>query len=182
MGIDPVTIGLLAVSTAVSTAGAVEAGAARSDAAAYQGQIARNNAVVAEQNRNYALRAGAQDAEIASLKGRARLGAIKAAQAANNIDVNTGSALDVQLGERESSRLDTLNVMHNAMLKAYGYSGEAANQRSAATGYDQAGAAARKGALFGAAGSLLQGASAISSKWGGGDSSVDDNDNLEALG
>ena len=80
------------------------------------------------------------------------------------------------LGEQESSRLDTLNVMHNATLKAYGYEGEAANSRSAAVGYEQSGAAARSGALWGAAGSLLEGASSISEKWGGSSSptAVDD--------
>ena len=43
----------------------------------------------------------------------------KTAQAANNIDVNTGSAVDVRASEREADVLDTATVLSNAELEAY---------------------------------------------------------------
>ena len=151
----------------ISALGTYEQGQASSNAASYQAAVAKNNAIIAERNAAHAEQAGEAQATATSLKGAAIGGKIKGAQAANNIDVNSGSARDVQVSEREKSQLDTETVLNNAELQAYGY-------RSQATGFQaQAGletATAEQapiGAELGAAGNLLSSASSIGAKWNG---------------
>ena len=151
----------------VSAAGTVYSGMATGDAASYQAEVARNNSLIAEQNAKYASEAGTAQATAVSLKGAAKMGKIKTAQAANNIDVNTGSAVDVRASEREAGVLDTATVLSNAELEAYGY-------RTAATGYTaEAGLLGTQaeeapiGAGIGATGSLLSGVSAVGFKFTG---------------
>jgi hypothetical protein len=153
------------VGTGVSAVGTIESGYATSNAAAYQAQVAQNNATIAEQNATYASNAGLAQAAATSMKGAAGSGKIKATQAASGIDVNTGSAVNVQASERETNVLSSETVLNNAELQSYGY-------RAAATGYEATAglekeeeAQAPIGAIFSAAGNLLSGASAVSAKW-----------------
>jgi len=152
----------------VSAAGTVYSGMAAGDAASYQAEVARNNSLIAEENAAYASKAGQAQASAVSLKGAAKVGKIKTAQAANNIDVNTGSAVNVRASEREAGVLDTATVLSNAELEAYGY-------RAKGTGYTaESGLLTTQaeeapiGAGIGATGSLLSGASAVGFKFGGG--------------
>lgn len=151
---------------ATSATGAVVGGEATQNMAAYQAQVAKNNQIIANQNAKYATEAGEAQAAATSLKGAAVGGKIKAGQAANNVDVNTGSAVNVQQSQREQSKLDTETVLNNAELTAYGY-------RAQATGYGaQAGLEtlteeeAVPAALTGAAGNLLSSASSVGLKFG----------------
>ncbi|MEI6282426.1 MAG: hypothetical protein WCP82_06890 [Alphaproteobacteria bacterium] len=148
-------------------------GQAQNDASQYQAQVARNNAQIANDNADYVLRAGETDMATQNLKGRAHLGAVKAAQAANGVDVNTGSAVDVRAGEATGARQDVLTTQNNAILKAYGYRSQAANDLAQAGLDERTGAAALKGAQISASGSglaqagtLLSGVSSLASKWG----------------
>jgi hypothetical protein len=92
--------------------------------------------------------------------------------AANNVDVNSGSAVAVQEGQREVSQLNTETVLNNANLAAYGYR----NQAQAFT--EQAGLEtltaneaptaaelAEQGGAFQAGAGLLGNASSISLKF-----------------
>lgn len=138
--------GLALAGMGLSAAGAIGQGVAQSNAAAYQAQVARNNAqlalynaqvnrnnaIAAEQAADRAIAAGQQKAEAASKQAAIRLAKIKAGQAASNIDVNTGSALDVQVGSREYGYLDTETTLNDAQLKAYGYRSQARDFRSKA--------------------------------------------------
>ena len=151
-----------------SAFGTIYSGMATSDAASYQAQVASNNAQIAEQNAAYASKAGQAQAAAVSLKNAGKLGKIKTAQAANNIDVNSGSAVNVRASEREAGVLDTSTVLSNAELEAYGY-------RAKATGYTaESGLLTTQaeeapiGAGIGATGSLLSGASSVGFKFGGG--------------
>lgn len=168
MAFLPVIAAVAAVAGAgVSAYSAYEAGQAKKNAANYNAQVADNNAKIAGQNADYAIAAGNQKAFNTSLKGAARLGAVKAAQAAGGVDVNSGSALDVQESERAIDKLDAETVLNNAQLTAYGY-------RSQKTGFDatskldtMSGKQAEIGGDLGAAGSLLSGASSLGFKWSG---------------
>lgn len=143
---------------------------AQQNSADYQAQVARNNATIARQNAEYSSQAGAEQAMTESLKGANEGGQIKAGQAANNIDVNSGSAVKVQEGQREIGQLNTLTVENNALLQAYGYKAQATNF-TAEAGLDQSEANnAWIGGVTGAAGSLLSDSSALGFKWGGFDS------------
>ena len=58
--------------------------------------VARNNAAIAQQNANYARQAAAVKSGQVDQKTAAMVGAVRAAQAANGLDVNSGTDLDVQ--------------------------------------------------------------------------------------
>ena len=49
-----------------------------------------------------------------AFKGAAEGAKVKTAQAANNVDVNIGSAVNVQASERETNVLNTETVLNNA--------------------------------------------------------------------
>lgn len=154
-----------AIGGATSAAGSVEQGQAVSNAASYQAQVASNNAIIAGQNADYATAAGRAQAEAQSLKGAATAGRIKATQAASGVNVNSGSAVDVQTGQREASQLDTETVMNNAQLQAYGYRTQQTNFQ-AQQGLEQMEAEqAPIGADLGATGGLLSSASGLGLKW-----------------
>ena len=168
MAFLPIIAGIAGIAGAgISAYGALYQGAATKEAASYQAAVAANNQIIANQNAQYAIQAGQQQAEAVSLKGAAQIAKVKAGLAANNIDVNTGSAKNVEVSQAETSQLDTETVLNNQELQAYGY-------RAAATSYGaQSGllttqaAEAPVGAALGAGGGLLAGASSVGLKWAG---------------
>lgn len=158
---------LMVASAAVAAVGAVSSGIASKNAADYQAQVANNNAIVAQQNAEYALKAGSAQAENQSRKGAANLGRIKTAIAAGGVDVNSGSALDTQVGQRETNQLDTETVLNNAQLQAYGYRTQQTNFESEAKLDTMKGEAAETSGYLKAGGDLLSSASSIGGKWTG---------------
>ena len=117
----------------ISAYGAVSSSEAASSAEKYNAQIAANNAAIATQNAKYAGAAGEAQAEQASLQTRAKVGGIIANEAAGNIDVNSGSALDVRSSAQQLGELNAITIKSNAARQAYGYetqsSSEAAQQQ-----------------------------------------------------
>lgn len=143
-----------AVGTAVSAIGA-------GNAANYQAQVANNNAQIAQNNAKYATAAGQQKAEEESLKQSQALGAIKARTAANNVDVNTGSAVDVQASQRETGELDAETVLNNAELQAYGYRSQATSFEAQAGLDEMQASEAPVAGLFNTVGNLASKASSV---------------------
>lgn len=161
----------LAVIGAVTSAvGTVATGFATAANANYQSQVASNNATIAQNNAKYAMEAGQVKAEPASLKAAQQGGAVKASQAANGVDVNSGSAVDVQTSERERGNLDTQTTLANADLQAYGYRTQATNYEAQSQLDNAQAEQAPIGAALSATGGLLSSASSTGFKWGGGSS------------
>jgi hypothetical protein len=134
MGLAAVGAVAAVVSTAVSVVGAIQQGNAASAAAqanaqqaAYQAQIARNNQIIANQQAEHETEVGQEQAARKSQEGAAKQALTRAGLAASGVDVNTGSAKDVQVSERELNKLDAETVLSNAQEKAYGYRSQAAN-------------------------------------------------------
>lgn len=150
---------------ATTAYGKYESGQASGAAADYASVVSRNNATIANQNADYAIESGLQKTDTASRKSAAIGGRIKATQAANGIDVNTGSAVDVQAGQRATGELDAETVLNNAELQAYGYRTKAVNDTAQAQLDTAQDAQARIGGDLGAAGSLLSTAGAVGTKW-----------------
>lgn len=154
------------VGAAVSAYGQYESGQAQKASANYNSEVAANNASIAEQTANRAAQAGEAQAEATSQKTRATVGAITANQAAGNIDVNSGSALDVQSSAKELGELDALTVRSNAAKTAYGYQ----TQSTSDTGQSQLDAfqAANAGTAgeIGAGASILGGVSSAAGNYG----------------
>jgi hypothetical protein len=127
--------------------GSIGSGYASANAADYNAEIARQSAANASE-------AGQSQATVESLKGADVLGNVKASQAANNIDVDSGSALKVQQGARAASVYNTESVENNALLAAYGYKNTAALDTEEAQEDITAG-------YIGAGGDVLTGASSL---------------------
>lgn len=128
------------VGSAFQAFGDVLGGISKSRSDSYQAQVAKNNAQIFRNNATYAGAAGNAATEQAGLKARSQLDNVKASQAANGLDVNSGSAASVQGSEREIGLLDTQTVAHNAALQQYGYQVQATNYDSQAN-VDKAAAA-----------------------------------------
>ena len=151
---------------AISAAGAISGGLSSAAQARYQAQVAQNNQVIAAQNAEYALQAGGQQTYNVGLQERERAAKITTGFAANNIDVNTGSAAQVRASQAQIGEQAQEQTAANAALTAYGYrtqqtsfAAESALQK-AAVPRDIA------GGLLGGAGTLLSSASNISLKFG----------------
>lgn len=115
------------IGAGIAAVSAVSSGIAAGNAASYQAQVSRNNQAIAQQNAQRAASATAAQTEAAGLKARAQQGGLRAALAANGVDVNSGSAADVQSGERQIGYLDTATVAGNAAQQVYGYRTQASN-------------------------------------------------------
>lgn len=169
-------------SVAISAYGAVSAGQAQASSAnsqaqnaLYQGQVARNNQAIANQQADSEIEAGTTQAMTQSLAGAATAGAIRARGGASGVDVNTGTSVDVQASQRQVAQLDTETVMNNSQRRAYGYRSQAVNF-GAQSGLDttqasllqqQAGYDTTSGYLK-AGGTLLSSASSLPTNWLGG--------------
>lgn len=170
------------IGTGLSVAGSIAQGNAASANASYQAQVARNqaqvmenNAISAEQQADYAGKVGMTNAATESMKGAAKLARVRAGFAANGVDPNTGSAVDVEESQRETGKLNAETVLSDAELKAYGYKSQAVQDRyqaqslRAGAGFTQAaGQDALTGSYFKAGGTLLSGLSSLPTKWSGG--------------
>lgn len=149
----------------ISAYGQIAGGQAAAANANYQAQVANNNAVIARQNAQWETQAGDVRATNQGLKTRAQVGAIKVAQAASGVDVNTGSAAQVSNAADELGMLDALTIRSDTARKAYGYevaaTGEDAKANLLRTQADQA----QTAGIIGGIGSLLSGASTVGSQW-----------------
>lgn len=153
------------VGTGISAIGAYNAAQSQAAAARYQAEVARNNATIAAQNATHATEAGATAATDAGLRGRAAVGAVIAQAAGSGIDVNSGSAADAAVGQREISHLNTERVLDNAALQAYGYRTQQTSFQAQAGLLDAQASQASASALPNALGTLLSGASSVGNNW-----------------
>ncbi len=127
---DPVTLGFVVAgastaSMGISALGAIQQGNQASQADKYNSQIAANNALIAKRNSTFAAQEGEVNAGIEQQKTRANVGAIKASQAANGVNINEGSAADVRASATELGELDAINIRSGAARTAYGYQNQA---------------------------------------------------------
>lgn len=172
-----------AVAGAATTAvGQFQAADAASSSAKYNAQIAANNATIATQNASYAARAGTAQAEQAQLQSRAKVGSIVANQAASGINVNSGSALDVQSSADKLGELNAITVKSNAARQAYGYQTQSTSFSSQSQlDQHQSGADITAGDI-GATGTVLGGIGSAGSNYakfvnaGGGGNNISGND------
>ncbi len=121
-----------AASLGMSALGSIAQGQQQSASAKYNAQIAENNAKIAAQNATFAGEEGAVNTEIAQQKTRSNVADIKVAQAANGVNVNTGSAVDVRASAAELGELNAMNIRSNAARQAYGYQTQAASDKAQA--------------------------------------------------
>lgn len=152
----------------VDAGGALFSASAEQSAANAQKRIARMNAEISEGNAASTMAAGESEAERFGMKAKADAGAIKTHQAASGVDINSGSAVDVQDSHRALSMFDTMTIKSNAAREAYGFKVKALDFRNEAAMAKARANSAMIAGVFNATSSLLSGASAASSgyeKW-----------------
>jgi prolyl-tRNA editing enzyme YbaK/EbsC (Cys-tRNA(Pro) deacylase) len=161
-------VGSLAVGTigaGVSAYGSIEAGEANSAAANYQSQVSANNAIIAQQNAQYATAAGEAQVTQSQLKTAAVVGAIKTNQAASGLDVNSGSNVDVQSSAKELGELDALTIRNAAAKQAYGYQVGAYSDVASSQLQSAQSQQALTAGMYGAGTSILGGAASTSNNY-----------------
>lgn len=122
------TLAAIAAAGAVVSAGAsVASGIQQGKAASYQAQVARNNAKIANQTAAWTAANTANNVERAGMKARAKNANVRTQLAANGLDVDSGSAADVQSGSRALATLDVADVAHKGALDVYGYRAQGGN-------------------------------------------------------
>lgn len=168
MGIDPASLAIIGIAGAgISAASKLEQGQAGAEAAAYQAQVADNNAQIAKQNALTDIQAGETAAVNYGLKTKATVGAQKAGQGAGGVDVNTGSAVGVRAGTEEMGLLDALTIRSNSAKEAYAQQVKATSDTAQSQLDTMTGQQSTEAGELGAAGSLLSGASTVGGKFAG---------------
>jgi hypothetical protein len=134
-----------------SAAGAERQAQANANAANYNAAVARNAATFAQQQGE--IRAQASDIRTGQAIGRSR-----AIAAAGNLDVNSGSPLDIQASNASIGRLNSLTIRNNAAREAWGQNAQAGLYDAQAQNDLEAGD-------INAAGSLIGAGTSVGDKW-----------------
>ena len=145
--------------------GAEAAGQAQQQTDRYLSQQALYNSQVAAHNVALAREQGEATTQNYGLGASARLGQIKATQASSGLDINSGSALQVQKSQQLVSNIDMDRIRSNAAKTAYNFNVESVQDRNQAQLYTMAGANAAQAGQISAQASLISGAGSVASKW-----------------
>lgn len=149
----------------LSSVSAIKEGQSQSQMYGYQAQVSRINAQIDRQNSEWAQRQGDVEGQQYGLKAGQQFGQIRTAQAASGLDVNSGSAKEVQDSQRTITHMDESQIRENAGKVAYDYTSKATMDENQAGLYDRAASDAKTASYFKAAGSLIGTAGSVSSKW-----------------
>lgn len=167
---DPGTMAILslvgtAVGAVTSMGGQIMGARSQSQAASYQAQVATNAQKVATQNAQYAVQAGAQREEASRMRTAGLIGAQRATAAAHGVDVNSGSAVDVQSDAATLGELDALTIRNNAAREAYNYKVAGAGYGAQAGLLNYQAGEDTMGGWAAGFGSLISGAGSFGDKW-----------------
>jgi len=159
-----------AVAPAIQVAGAGLSAAtafsnSRSTRSAYeaQAQVARNNAVIAGWQADDALARGDRAVSLQRSKTRQLKGAQRAAMAANGVDLNQGSALNILSDTELFGQMDADTIADNTAKEAWALRNQAAGYTDAAAA--AAARASSESPLMATAGSLLSSAGRVAGRW-----------------
>lgn len=159
-------IALALIGTAVSAIGQMAAASAQAKAANYQAQIANMNAQIQEENAKSRLDASAREEQQHRLKVAMLRGNQRAAMAANNVDLASGSPLEVLVDTAYAGEMDALSIRKKGADEAYNYRVEAANLRAQSQLYRMEAKSARTGGMLSALGTLAGGFGDAIGKYG----------------
>lgn len=121
-------------------------------------EIANANAKTAEYAAQDALRRADKDAEAVQRRTAQMVGAQRAGFAAKGLDISDGTPADVIDQTNFFGVADAGTARYNGKVEAY-------NDRSRAAGFSAQAQAAQSNGIYGAAGSLLTSAGAVSDRW-----------------
>jgi len=96
---------------------------------AFNSGMLKQNAALKDQAANDTIAAGNTSADWQRVRTGQAIGTQRSAQAANGIDVNSGSAAQLQDDTAMIGELDALTIANNAAREAYGYRVQAQQDR-----------------------------------------------------
>jgi hypothetical protein len=144
-----------AVSGAVGAYGAIAQGKAQKSQARYQSAVERNNATIAGWQATDAQQRGQIEEQRQRLATARLRGAQRAGMAANGIEIDSGSPLDVLMDTAQLGELDALTIRSNAEREAYGFRSQSGNLMAQAGLTQMAGRSAQTAGYIGAGSTLL---------------------------
>lgn len=153
------------IGSVIGAVGNIESGYSNANATKYQAQVAENNSAIAGRNAEFATQEGNVQAENQGLKNRSQAGSIIANTAANGIDVNSGSAKQVQQSQQILGNLDAMTIRSSAAREAYGYQTQAQNFTAEAALKSSEAKNDVSAGFMGAGSSLLSGASSLGKQY-----------------
>src|SRR5688572_21516346 len=128
----PIMVGLMAGGTALQVYGQIKSGNAAKRAATEGRDLELYNAQVAEESAKDATARGQDEAAKQAAMTRGVIGSQRAGFAGQNVDVNQGSAVDVQADAAYLGELDRQTILNNAAREALGYKQDAERHRRGA--------------------------------------------------
>ena len=160
-----VALGAGAAGGVVGAVGSILGGEGQAANDRYQAQVAQNNAKLAAGAANTAIDQGNVVAQQQYQVGSQRLGQARAAEGANGIDVNSGSARDVQAGIARTTALNVGAVKYNSDVQAVSDRNQTANYDTQANVDETSASNAVTQGFIGAGTSLIGSASSVAGKW-----------------
>lgn len=150
-----------AVGTAVNALGEFQRGQAESAESDFRAQVARNNALIAEQNAQAELERGKADVRDQRRLIQQRIGSQRAQLAAQGFDVAEGSSIEILADTAVLGELDVLRIRADAENRARNLRQQAQDFRTESTLNAFAAKRAKQAGAIGAAGTLLTGAGRV---------------------
>lgn len=160
-----VGMGGTALGGLISGSGAMASGQAQQQMNDYQASVAQMNAKIAKQNADYASNQGEIQAQDSGLQSAQQEGQIKVSQASSGLDVNSGSAKQVQESQAKVTSMNLDQIRSNAAKTAYNFDVQSAGFEDQAQLYKMAGQNAADAGAINAVSSVIGGASSVATQW-----------------
>lgn len=155
------------VGALVSASSSLLGGASASSSAQAQARMARQNAILANNNANTALQQGLVKSQQDYQEGAQRMGMQRAQMAANGIDLSSGSAMDIQNATAQNTGQNVASDQWDANARAIDFRNQVTNYQAQARSLKQQSKGDWLNAGLNAGGSLLSSTSQFASKWDG---------------
>jgi hypothetical protein len=155
----------------MSATGAEKSAAATQQMYNYQAGIAKINSQIDLQNADYTRNQGEIQATQFGLKEAQQEAGIKVAQSASNLDVNSGSSVDVQRSQRTLGQMDLTQIRSNAAKTAYDFDVKSVMDLNQSTLDVMAGQNAKTAGDIQAASSIIGSVGSVATKWQQGSTS-----------
>lgn len=146
---------MVAIPMAMAVVGGMIQAKGQTENAAFQSDLLQKNAAYKNQTADETINAGNTSADWQRVRTAQAVGTQRTAQAANGIDVNSGSAALLQDDTAMIGELDALTIQNNAAREAYGYRVQAANDINNAGQTVRNGKTAATGSILGGLGSAF---------------------------
>ena len=127
---DPISATVAVIAAGASTYQAQQQQAAQASMDQYQSEVASNNAAIDQQQAANAENQGQLALQQQQIKNTAAQSSQRATMAANGLDLNSGSPLEIQDSDQTLGNLDAASIQNNTINQVYGDDAGAMNQQA----------------------------------------------------